>query len=427
MSEQDLLDSPGPAEGRRKMRHRVLVGANLSLAFACIAGGGGLLFANYKLGQRQLVTIDSVPEADGTAVDLPAGDLSAKNYLLTGTDNNACVDPNSPYAGGIGNRQNFGERSDTIMVIRVNPSDNQVAILSFPRDLWVRIDGTNAKSRINTAYDKKNPNKLIRTIRDNFGIAIDHFVSIDFCTFKEVVDAVGGVRVPFLYPTKDTRSGLSVPQPGCFEFVGDHALAYVRARHYRFKDPAEGWKSDSNSDWGRISRQQDFVRRMANKALDRARTNPRVAADILNATLANVVTDDTLTPIMLLQLAQAMKNFDTATMGTYTVQAVGAAVGEKSVLLPDFDDPNMKRIYAVFRGEAKMKLVEDDAATETTVPAPAPVTSGTSAPPGTAAPGTTSPGATVPGPLATTATVPEVNAKNNQRGLVPPNDPSCTG
>jgi len=416
MSDSKPLDDDAAQvrpRGRRKMRHRLLVGVNVFLAFSCIAGGGSLLFANYKLGQRKLVTIDTVPPPTGNGFDLPAGDLSAKNYLLTGTDNNACVDPNSPYAGGIGNRQNYGERSDTIMVIRVNPTDNQVAILSFPRDLWVKIAGTNARSRINTAFDKKDPNKLIRTIRENFGIAIDHFVSIDFCTFKEVVDAVGGVRVPFLYSTKDTKSGLNVPQPGCFEFVGDHALAYVRSRYYRYNDPAEGWKSDGVSDWGRISRQQDFVRRMANKALDRAKSNPRVAADILNATLANLVTDDTLTPIMLLQLAQAMKNFDTETMGTYTVQAEGQDIADKSVLVPDFEDPNMKRIYAVFRGEARMKLVGDEAAAP---PATAPGGPGT-----TIAPATTDPGAV------TATTVPAVNAKNNQRGLVPPNDPSCVG
>lgn len=426
MSDTENLDSPEPAadsveparprRGRRKMRHRLLVGVNVFLAFSCIAGGGSLLFANYKLGQRQLVTIDTVPPPTGNALDLPAGDLSAKNYLLTGTDNNACVDPNSPYAGGIGNRQNFGERSDTIMIIRVNPTDNQVAILSFPRDLWVKIAGTDARSRINTAFDKKDPNKLIRTIRENFGINVDHFVSIDFCTFKEVVDAVGGVRVPFLYATKDTKSGLNVAQPGCFEFVGDHALAYVRSRYYRYYDPAEGWRSDGVSDWGRISRQQDFVRRMANKALDRAKSNPRVAADILNATLANLVTDDTLTPIMLLQLAQAMKNFDTETMGTYTVQAEGQQIADKSVLLPDFEDPNMKRIYAIFRGEAKMRVVTDGVAS-----------------PGTAVPGAAAPTTNAPDtpatsdPATTSSTVPAVNAKNNQRGLVPPNDPSCVG
>jgi LCP family protein required for cell wall assembly len=416
MSDMTLPDptvEPSARPGtRRKKRHRLLVGVNLFLAFACFAGGGSLLFANYKLGQRQLVTIDTVPEIDGSAVDLPAGDLSARNYLLTGTDNNACVDPNSPFAGGVGNRQNYGERSDTIMVIRVNPTDNQVAILSFPRDLWVKINGTNAKSRINSAYDKKDPNKLIRTIRDNFGIVIDHFVSIDFCTFKEVVDAVGGVRVPFQYATKDTRSGLNVPQPGCFEFVGDHALAYVRSRHYRYDDPVEGWKSDGNSDWGRISRQQDFVRRMANKALDRARSNPRVAADILNATLTNLVTDDKLSPIMLLQLAQAMRNFDTETMGTYTVQAEGMQIADKSVLVPDFEDANMKRIYAIFRGEAKMKLVGDDQTTATTAPTTAT---------------TVSPAPDAPTTVAPPVTVPAVNAKNNQRGVVPPNDPSCVG
>lgn len=404
---------------RHKRRHtgrqRLLLGVNLSLAFACLASGGGMLYANYKLGQRKVVTIDTVPPVDTGALDLPAGDLSAKNYLLTGTDNNACVDANSPYAGAVGNRKNYGTRSDTIMVVRVNPIDNQVAILSFPRDLWVKIDGSNAKSRINAAYDPKNPNRLIRTIKNNFDISINHFVSVDFCTFKTIVDAVGGIRVPFLFRTRDERTGLAVPGASCFEFTGDHALAYVRSRHYKFYDPAKKtWKSDGLSDWGRISRQQDFVRRITAKSLEKAKTNPKIASEILNAALKNVVTDDQLTPLRLLQLGQAMKNYDADTMGTYTFRAKGLVVGDKSVLEPDFEDETMQKILLIFQGKARIQLVNE---ATTTVPATAPPATGATTGPVGAT--------TTPRPVVTTTTLPAIQLENNQRGIVPPNDASC--
>ena len=302
-----------PTHPRRTMRQKALVAVNLLLAVALVVSGSAMFWANWKLGNRKVVTIDTPAKGDGTT-NLPQGDLSARNYLITGSDNDECVDPKSPFAGGFGNRAAYGERSDTLMIIRVNPSDNQAAILSFPRDMWVEQAGSTRHGRINSNFDKKNPNRLIRTIKQNFGIDIDHYVNIDFCTFKEVVDAVGGVRVPFEYKARDLHTGFRVPKANvCFTFTGDHALAYVRSRHYRWFDPkTKSWRSDGTSDWGRISRQQDFTKRMIKKALETSRTNPRIAANIMNAALKNVITDDQLTPLLLLQLGQAMRKIGRA-------------------------------------------------------------------------------------------------------------------
>ena len=175
------------------------------------------------------------PTADATvttsASAFPMADPGARNFLITGADNNACVDPDSPYARAFGDRENIGERSDTIMMWRINPATSQIAVLSFPRDLWVTIDGQSNQQRINTAYERDNPQKLINTIYSNFGITTDHFIQVDFCAFKTLVDAVDGVSVPFATPVRDTSTGLNVPDAGCYTFDGDHALAYVRSRN----------------------------------------------------------------------------------------------------------------------------------------------------------------------------------------------------
>lgn len=401
------------------------------VALACLLSGGVVLYANHKLGQRKVVTIDSTTPIDADGVDLPVGDLSARNYLIAGNDSmdDHCFSKTSKFYKGIGNRVNYGERSDTIMVVRVNPTTDQVAILSFPRDLWVNIAGSNSRSRINSAFDSKNPNKLIQTIKQNFDVNIDHYVSIDFCTFVDLVNAVGGVKVPFLYKTKDKHTGLNVPGPGCFEFTGEHALAYVRSRHYSYYDPKVGWRGDGLSDWGRIARQQDFVRRVVTKSLEKAASNPSVASQVLNAALKNVVTDDRLTPIAMLQLAQAMKNYDSRTMGTYTVRAIGQKIGENSVLLPDMEDATMKKIFAIFRGQAVMAKVSVEATTTTTPT----VKGATTTVKGTttttkASPGTTS-GAAASGSNSSTptTTLPVVEIIDNHRGIAPPYDPTCTG
>lgn len=417
---------------RRTLRQRLLFGGNMVLAFALVVSGTAMLYANWKLSNRQVVTIEAAPaEGDGN-LNLPEGDLSARNYLITGSDNDACIDPDSPFAGGFGKRTSYGERSDSIMVIRVNPKDNQAAILSFPRDMWVTQAGSSRKGRINSNFDKKNPNRLVRTITQNFGIKIDHYVNVDFCTFKEVVDAVGGVRVPFTYKARDRRTGFQVLRARvCYTFQGDHALAYVRSRHYRWFDPKTNkWTSDGTADWGRISRQQDFTKRMIKKALDKSRTNPRVATNILNAALRNVITDDKVTPLLLLQLGQAMRNFDADTMGSYTFPGTGQLVGKDAVIVPDFEGEVAKKILAVFQGKAKLggKVSGASAApadnaviVTTTLAAVASASAGAALPSATtvpAAPPTTA----KPAP---TTTLPQVAIEDNRRGVIPPDDPNC--
>ena len=110
------------------------------------------------------------------------------------------------------------------MVLRVERNAESAAILSFPRDLWVRINGSNRKSRINNAFDKADPSRLVRTIEDNFGVTIDHYVDVDFCAFKKMVEVVGGVKVPFAYPTRDRYSGLNVTEPRVRDVHGRRRL-----------------------------------------------------------------------------------------------------------------------------------------------------------------------------------------------------------
>jgi LCP family protein required for cell wall assembly len=411
---------------------------NIVLAVLSVSAGSALFYANQRLGNRQVVTIDAV-ESRSDNVNLPVGDLKAKNYLVTGSDNASCIDPSSPYAGSIGDRSAFGERSDTIMIIRVNPLDNQAAILSFPRDLWVTMADSTRKNRINVAFDRKNPNRLIRTIKQNFDISIDHYVNIDFCAFTEIVNALGGVGVPFEYKARDLSSGFRVLRVGCYKFSGDHALAYVRSRHYRYFDPEQNrWISEGIGDWARISRQQDFIKRMAKRANEKASSSPRAVAGILNAALKNVITDDRLSPLMLLQLGEAMRDYDSSTMGSYTIQGEGVVLyagteDEKSVIMPVTSSKKMQDVLSIFQGratlgatlspdESKTDVENDVVATVTTLAA---ITT-TIAPSTTKAPATNTPRTTTSTIASTTTTTTiVVNVENYSRGITPPADPSC--
>lgn len=408
---------------RHSGKQRAFVIFNITLAVVTVLAGSGLLYANWKLGNRKVVSIDPVALGDGN-LDLPEGDRTAKNFLITGSDNNACISKDSPFYGGFSNRSGYGERSDSLMVVRVNPIDNQAAILSFPRDMWVKQAGSNRSNRINANFEKKNPNRLIRNIKENFGISIDHYINIDFCAFAAIVDAVGGVRVPFTYKAQDKMTGFKVLRARvCYTFQGDHALAYMRSRHYKWFNPKTmKWTSDGTSDWGRISRQQDFMKRVIRKSLEKAKTNPRVASGILNAALKNIITDDNLSPLTVLQLGQAMKNFNTETMGSYTMPGTGQMVDDMAVIVPDLESATSKKILAVFQGKASLKTTiagatPADTATITTTTLAAIATTTTLA--------TKSPSTTKPVQTSTTTTVPKVAIEQSTRGVVPPNDPNC--
>ncbi len=388
---------------------------------------------------------------DGTAGDtttstraptatFPDADPGAQNFLITGADNGACIDPDSPYAGAFGDREGMGERSDTIMVLRVDPDADRVAVLSFPRDLYVDIAGSGSKSRINSAYRRDDPQRLIDTIFENFGITIDHYIQVDFCAFKTLVDAVGGVAVPFEFPARDENTGLNVPTTGCFVFDGEHALAYVRSRHYEYEDPPGSgeWSEDPSSDLGRVSRQQDFIRRTLSSILGEGPLNPRVARGLIRAATEYVVTDRDLTAARMLEFAGVMNDVDPASILTYQIEASDRNINGAAVLVPNTDGENMQAILAMFRGETSLADAPTQVFDLTTTAAPRGATT-TLAPAGSSEPTTTAdPQATSTTPPVIDSTAPQSTEpviavdssvpggpQENQVGIVPPRDVTC--
>jgi LCP family protein required for cell wall assembly len=397
-----------------------------------VFSGVGMLWVNGRVNQRLIVTLNNSQEKPDnqkqSANDSPTNSdvildpksLDAKNFLLTGSDNGSCADAKSKTTGGIGDRTSLGERSDTIMIIRIDPSSKRAAILSFPRDLWVNIAGTTRQNRINSAFKSTDPNRLVDTIEKSFGIPVDHYVNVNFCAFKEIVTAVDGVKVPFLYPTHDKKTGFSVTTPGCINFDGDRALAYVRSRSgYRYFDTTkQKWLEDPTGDLGRISRQQDFLRRSMQRALDKGSSNIGVANDLLNAALKNVITDDQLTPRGMLDLAQAMRDLNTRTVATYTIDSYPKRIGELSVLIPQIKSESMKQVLEIFQGRSP--VTAQKASTHTTNnPTIVLVAKRIAIATTTTTPETT----TIT--TAPTTTIPTATALQKTVGVVPPDDPTC--
>jgi LCP family protein required for cell wall assembly len=403
---------------------------NVVVVLACFITAVAIYYGSEKANDRKVVTLarasgpkltlPTATQPDGTPdqtteVTLVAGpvDMTARNFLITGSDNGACVDPDSPYADAFGNRSGLGERADTIMILRLDPNTNASAVLSFPRDLWVKIAGRSSSSRINSAFNRDDPNTLVETIWNNFGVPVDHYVNVDFCAFKQIVDAVGGVRVPFATGIRDRNTGLLIEDPGCHTFLGEEGLAYVRSRKLQyFDEDSRKWREDPAADRGRISRQQDFLRRALQKALDVGAGSPTVAKQLIDAGLEFVILDDQLTPGKLLELAQAMRDLDPNTMKTYQIEGTGKMINGNSVIEPNIKSESMKAVLAVFKGEARLvdappQLVEDPTSTTTTTRAPS---------------GSTT---SVTGTTTSTTTLPPVFVESDEIGVLPTDDPAC--
>ena len=445
----DNTSKVAPPPLRRRQHHRpvqfVVLSVNIIVIVACFIGSAALVYGQNFLENNQKTAqlaapaittahttvgppIATTPSSDGigsgdtavtsvatstagdsgetTAATLfPDADPNARNFLITGADNNACDDPNS--ATQVGDRGTLGERSDTIMIMRVDPSTNRAAVLSFPRDLYVKIDGTNSKNRINSAYSKDNPQRLINTIANNFQIKVDHYIQIDFCAFKRLVDAVGGVSVPFALPSRDAHTNLNIPTAGCFTFNGSTALAYVRSRHLQTLNPKTGkWVEDPASDYGRISRQQDFLRRAAAKVINSG-FSLSVAQALIDVAKTNVVTDPDLTLHLQLQFAGVLKALNPSAIQTYQIDGVGTVVGGADVIQPRIDTPNMKAVLAIFRGEAQLATAPPATSEPTSSAVAATATTAKSS-------------ATI-----TATTLPPTAATEVVRGVTPPKDVTC--
>jgi LCP family protein required for cell wall assembly len=276
-----------------------------------------------------------------------------------------------------------------------------------------------SRNRINTAYDRDKPGRLIDTIGREFGVPIDHYVQVDFCAFKQLVDAVGGVAVPFEFPTRDLGAGLDIPTAGCVELSGDMALAYVRSRHYRYEDPpgSGNWKQDPTSDFGRIARQQDFLRRVVTKVVNDGLYSPSVASALIKTNQEYLVTDTGLTPRTMLEFANTLRSFDPATITTYRIESSSDTLSNgDQIERPLIGGDNMQAILAVFRGEATLAAAPDQVfASTTTLPiAATDDTTGDDQPEDVT---TTAPG--------TATTLPEVIAEENVRGITPDRDMVC--
>jgi LCP family protein required for cell wall assembly len=244
-----------PREGRPRWRRRILlaVGALVVLLVvwtiaSYLAFRSGVEEANERLPPA--VTAALAPQ-EGLLVSKPS------LILLLGTDGDRTA------------ARADARRSDSILLVRTEPSRHRISYLSIPRDLRVEIPG-HGTNKINAAFQLGGPALAMRTVTALTGLQPNHVAMVDFADFREVIDALGGVEVDVPKPIVSNRFDCPyATQARCEQWEGwrfekgtqtmdgRRALIYSRIRENRL-DPAE-------NDLTRGSRQQDVVEALTDK------------------------------------------------------------------------------------------------------------------------------------------------------------------
>ncbi len=236
-----------PSAGRGLLKRGFLCGLVIVLLGAGTVSAAGFLQAN---------TLTQIVEKEGRApINVPEIDRAdageAQTLMILGSDQR-----HGDTKAGI------KPRSDTIILVRLDPDKEATAVMSVPRDLKVDIPGY-GNDRINAAYELGGPRLTVRTVKRLFGnpgepFKINHIIQVDFSGFRRVIDRIGGVYVDIDRDYFNDNSGgenyatIDV-NPGYQKLKGQDALDYVRYRH-------------GDNDLVRAARQQDFLRQVRNAA-----------------------------------------------------------------------------------------------------------------------------------------------------------------
>lgn len=281
-------------------------------------------------------------------VDNLAGGGSPMHVLVAGSDSREGLTREEQQALSTGSSDVFdGERTDTVFVMSIDGGD--VALLSFPRDLWVpRCDGTTG--RINVAQSIDGPGCLVQTVREVSGIPVTHYLGISFGGFVEMVDAVDGVELCLDEPISDRDAGIELPA-GCQVLDGPDALGYVRVRKI-------------DNDLQRIQRQQRFVQALAGELTEPSTLlNPARLWSLAGSVGGAVSADDDMGTIDMARFAWGVRGLAGGGAPTYTVPAdPGRTSGGADVLY--VRESEAEALFASFRDGSVLDVSSDTVAPE---------------------------------------------------------------
>jgi LCP family protein required for cell wall assembly len=293
----------------------------------------------FETAVRQIAALDPTSNSiiDAAA---QAGD---QNFLVVGSDTRVGATPTED----VGDSSDVpGARSDTVMIVHVPADRAGMTAVSFPRDLeidrpacarWDSVSGDYTPQtippaqhvKLNSAYQVGGPRCVTQVVQQLSGLAVNHFLGVDFSGFKDMVDAVDGVPICVEKPMRDAILGTVIPRSGTSVLSGDQALNFVRARHV---------VGDPTSDYGRIHRQQLFLSALLRQSLSAGTLLDLGKLQALVGAVGRSTYGENIEADQLLSLGQSLSGLDAHRVTFTTVPTTGAANDRGNEVLRAADD-----------------------------------------------------------------------------------------
>jgi len=355
----EQVDAKHGLTRRRRTRRPGRTRRRVIITFVVLVGlligviGGGYLYAQWRFDQiKKIKVVGELPQLSGKPF----------NILEIGSDSRAGLTGAVAAQTGATTGSVAGQRSDVVKIMHIDPAAGTITILSIPRDTMTTLLANQALygkfNRINSNFGS-GPSLLAQTITANFGIPITHTIVVSFGGLINAADAIGGVYLDFRYPSHDPYSGLSITHPGCQLVTGFQALAVARSRHFYYNVKGDsvwpgnntsqselynlGWLYDGTSDFGRIDRQNAFLRAMISRA--KGLYNPLTINSFLSKIPQGISLDTNFTLNDLIELAVKFHGLNPANMLTYTLPVTDAQI------------PQLGDVLFVEQPEAQQMLV----------------------------------------------------------------------
>ncbi len=213
--------------------------------------------------------------------------------------------------------EEMGQRSDTNIVARVDPTTNTVTLVSIPRDTMITLSGVGTQ-KFNAAYNYDGAAGVIREAKNLTGISISHYAEIDFSGLIQLVDAVGGVDVEVDERIDDEDAGDVVIEAGQQHLDGEAALVFARSRAY------------VDGDYTRVANQRKLIQAIVDKVMNMSATE---VPSVVSAAAKCVTTDLNVSDI--LNLALQLRDGDGITIYSATIPSSTQYVDGISYVIAD--------------------------------------------------------------------------------------------
>ena len=288
-----------------------------------VIGGGGYvyhLYSSVKDTASKIYEPDKNEKHVSVASKSPKGNLKPLSILLMGVDQRP---------GDVG-------RSDTLMVMTLNPQTKETQMVSIPRDTRVDIPGKGIH-KINAAYAYGGTSLAKDTVNQFLDVPVDYYIRINMEGLVSLVDAVGGVDVNNDISWHDEgyyKKGFDYHK-GMLHMNGAEALGFVRMRHL-----------DPRGDFGRNKRQRDVIKAVVDKAMTLGGVSK--FNDILGSVQGNVRTNLDFNDMTY--IAENYKDCRT-NMNTYEMKGQGTTIGGVYYLV--VNNQEKQRVHQMIMGQLK--------------------------------------------------------------------------